>query len=68
MFGNWNYVIGIIRELASENYLAKEGTNGGFILKHSVGNIHEDNETDTAINYADYYFFEALIRWKNIKD
>ena len=63
-----NYAKSIIRELSTEKYLAKEGTNGGFILKHSVGNIHEDNETDTALNYADYYFLEALIKWNKIND
>ena len=61
------YAEDIIRELASERYLAKEGENGGFILMHSVGNIHENNENDTPLNYADYYFIEALIKWNNIK-
>lgn len=61
------YAEGIIRELASERYLAKEGENGGFILMHSVGNIHENNENDTPLNYADYYFIEALIKWNRIK-
>ena len=60
------YAEGIIRELSSEKYLAKEGENGGFILMHSVGNIHENNENDTPLNYADYYFVEALIKWNSI--
>ncbi len=63
-----HYAESIVRELSSETYLAKKGDNGGFILMHSVGNIHEDNETDTAINYADYYFLEALVRWNKIND
>lgn len=62
-----SYAEGIIRELASEKYLAKVGSNGGFILMHSVGNIHENNENDTPLNYADYYFIEALIKWNKIK-
>ncbi|MEN8187638.1 MAG: glycoside hydrolase family 88 protein, partial [Bacteroidota bacterium] len=62
------YAEDILRELASDNYLANEGENGGFILKHSVGNIHENNETDSPLNYADYYFLEALIRWNNLND
>jgi rhamnogalacturonyl hydrolase YesR len=61
------YAIETLKELSSEDYLAKEGENGGFLLKHSVGNYHENNETDTPLNYADYYFLEALLRWKNIK-
>jgi len=63
-----NYVQTILETLSSEEYLAKSGENGGFILKHSVGNIHEANETNTPLNYADYYFLEALLRWKNIND
>ncbi|MCI2229838.1 glycoside hydrolase family 88 protein [Polaribacter sp. MSW13] len=57
----------IIRNLSSGKYLAKEGENGGFILKHSVGNFHENNENDAPLNYADYYFLEALIKWDAIK-
>ncbi|WP_183559657.1 glycoside hydrolase family 88 protein [Mucilaginibacter sp. SP1R1] len=56
----------IIRSLSSPQYLAKPGTNGGFILKHSVGNLPENSEIDMPLTYADYYFVEALIRYKNI--
>ncbi len=62
------YATDIIKELASEEYLAKEGENEGFILKHSVGNIHDGNETNVAIIYADYYFLESLIRWRRLKE
>jgi rhamnogalacturonyl hydrolase YesR len=55
-----------LRTLSSKEYLASKGGNKGFILKHSVGNFHEDNENDTAINYADYYFLEALVKWNNL--
>jgi rhamnogalacturonyl hydrolase YesR len=55
-----------IRTLSSKEYLASKGGNKGFILKHSVGNFHEDNENDTAINYADYYFLEALVKWNKL--
>lgn len=53
----------ILRNLSSDEYLAKKGENGGFILKHSVGNFHENNENDAPLNYADYYFLEALLKW-----
>jgi hypothetical protein len=59
--------------LCSDEYLAKLGTNGNFILKHSVGSKpHKDippyfGEVDVPLTYADYYFVEALIRYKNIK-
>jgi hypothetical protein len=54
----------IIRSLASPDFLAKEKENGGFILKHSVGNYHTGEELDRPLNFADYYFLEALLRWK----
>ncbi len=51
----------IIRSLSSEKYRARPGENGGFLLKHSVGNKPANSEIDVAINYADYYYLEA---WK----
>lgn len=56
-----------LKTLASSKYLAKKGTNGGFILKHSMGNYPRNSEVDVPLNYADYYFLEALFRYKNMK-
>jgi hypothetical protein len=42
------------------------GTNGGFILKHSTGHKPRDSEVDVPLNYADYYFLEALLRARNL--
>ena len=50
----------ILRTLASPEYLAEPRTNGGFILKHSVGNLPGGTEIDVPLTYADYYFLEAL--------
>ena len=50
----------ILRTLASPEYLADPRTNGGFLLKHSVGNIPGRTEIDVPLTYADYYFLEAL--------
>lgn len=55
----------IIKTLSSAEYLAEEGTNGGFLLKHGVGHIPEKKEIDTPLTYGDYYFVEALLRYKN---
>ena len=55
-----------LRTLASEEYLAKVGTNGNFILKHSVGNLPENAEVDVPLTYADYYFIEALLRYSRL--
>ena len=52
----------IIGSLSSPAYLALVGTNGNFLLMHSVGSIPHNNEIDVPLNYADYYFLEALIR------
>ncbi|HKL34205.1 MAG TPA: glycoside hydrolase family 88 protein, partial [Tangfeifania sp.] len=52
----------IVESLTSEKYRATDGTNGGFILKHSVGHMPKSSEVDVAINYADYYYLEALKR------
>lgn len=56
---------GIMNSLTSDKYLASFGSNGNFILKHSTGNLPHNSEIDAPINYADYYFLEALIRQKN---
>ena len=50
----------ILRTLASPEYLAEPCTNGGFLLKHSVGNLPGRSEVDVPLTYADYYFLEAL--------
>ena len=50
----------ILRTLASPEYLAEPETNGGFLLKHSVGNRPAGSEVDVPLTYADYYFLEAL--------
>lgn len=54
----------IIRSLASDEYLVAEGEDYGFLLKHSTGNKNNDSEVDVPLTYADYYFLEALLRWK----
>lgn len=55
-----------LRTLSSDEYLAEEGTLGGFILKHSVGNIPSNSEVDVPLTYADYYYIEALLRLKKL--
>ncbi|MBL7971378.1 MAG: glucuronyl hydrolase, partial [Prolixibacteraceae bacterium] len=50
----------MMTSLSSPAYLAEWGTNGGFLLKHCVGNMPKKSEVDTPLNYADYYYLEAL--------
>jgi hypothetical protein len=54
----------IIVSLSSANYHAIVGSNGGFILKHSVGSLPAKSEVDVPLTYADYYFVEAMLRYK----
>lgn len=57
----------IMHSLASPQYKAELGANGNFILMHSVGSIPHNAEVDVPINYADYYFLEALKRKKELE-
>ncbi|MEE9364431.1 MAG: glycoside hydrolase family 88 protein [Cellulophaga sp.] len=54
----------ILSSLATDKYTAKVGQNNNFVLKHSVGSIPHGKEIDVPINYADYYYLEALVRYK----
>ena len=47
-------------------YASPAGENYGFILHHSVGNKHGNSEVDVPLNYADYYYLEALVRQKRL--
>ena len=53
-----------LKTLSSPEYLAEPGTNCHFILKHSVGNYPGKSEVDVPLTYADYYYVEALVRYK----
>ncbi len=56
-----------LRSLCSDAYLAKPGENCNFILKHSVGHFPNKSEVDVPLTYADYYFVEALMRYRHLK-
>jgi rhamnogalacturonyl hydrolase YesR len=55
----------IFESLRSDKYLAKQGTNKGFLLLHSTGSKPHDSEVDVPLVYADYYFLESFIRRNN---
>ena len=57
----------ILRSL-QENYQPQPQTAQGFLLLHSTGNHPAGDEIDVPINYADYYYLEALLRRKALKD
>ena len=55
----------ILESLSSDNYRAKARQNGGFLLMHSTGAKPLNSEVDVPLIYADYYFLEALKRYKD---
>jgi len=60
------FAISQIRSLSSPQYLAEEGDNCYFLLKHSTGNKPKGTEVDVPLTYADYYYVEALLRLKKL--
>ena len=63
----FDYAETLLMSLCSDDYLADEGTNGGFVLMHSVGHWPANSEIDTPLNYADYYFLEAIRRYLHLR-
>ena len=55
----------IIHSLSGPAYKAEPGTNGGFLLEHCVGSIPHGSEIDVPLVYADYYYLEALKRYRD---
>ncbi len=50
----------------STKYTSGNGSNRGFILDHSTGSKPSNSEVDVPISYADYYYLEALLRYKSL--
>lgn len=63
----FDYARTLLVNLSSDDYLAQKGTNGGFILRHSVGHWPASSEIDTPLNYADYYYLEAIRRYLTLR-
>ena len=55
----------MLQSLASPQYSAKDGSDGHFLLKHATGRWQANDEVDATLNYADYYYLEALLRCVN---
>ena len=55
-----------LRTLSSPLYFAEKNTNGNFILMHCVGHLPGNSEVDVPLTYADYYYVEALLRYRNM--
>lgn len=57
-----------LNTLSSPAYFSFDNTEQNFLLMQSTGNKPGNSEINTSINYADYYFLEALGRYQNISD
>lgn len=53
--------------LSSSEYFSEGDEIGHFLLKHGVGNKPRGSEVDVPLNYGDYYFLEALVRFRNMR-
>ena len=53
--------------LASPAYFSEGDEIGHFLLKHGVGHKPGGSEVDTPLDYGDYYFLEALLRFRELK-
>ena len=50
----------------SKSYMADPAKNKYFVLDHSVGSIPHGGEIDVPLVYADYYFMEAIDRYREL--
>ena len=55
-------------ESLTNNYRSPMGESKGFILLHSTGAKPNNSEVDAPLPYADYYYLEAVLRAKKIKE
>ncbi|MBZ4191185.1 glycoside hydrolase family 88 protein [Niabella sp. 3A5MI-3] len=49
----------------STTYKSQPGGSKGFILTQSVGHLPGKSEVNVSLSYADYYYLEALDRYKS---
>ena len=56
----------MLRSLSTPEYFANEGENAYFVLTQATGNYPGGYELAGALNYADYYLLEALVRCKEV--
>ncbi|WP_217631511.1 glycoside hydrolase family 88 protein [Pedobacter hartonius] len=56
----------MLQSLSGAPYQSLPGTNGGFLLQHSVGHLPQKSEVDVPLTYADYYYVEAMKRYETI--
>ncbi|MDP3916424.1 MAG: glycoside hydrolase family 88 protein [Bacteroidota bacterium] len=61
-----NAAVALLAKLSTPEYLSGD-KNQAFLL-HSTGHRPNGTEIDASINYADYYYLEALLRLKKMEN
>lgn len=62
----WNAAVKMLRNLSAPAY--QSGESKPSLLLHSTGHWPAGSEIDASIIYADYYYIEALNRYKALTD
>lgn len=65
---NYRNIADKITQNLTTNYRSAIGDHKGFILIHSTGSKPSNSEVDVPLNYADYYYLEALLRQKKLNE
>lgn len=60
----WNAAVRMLKSLSSPAY--QSGRSKPSFLLHSTGHWPAGSEIDASIIYADYYYIEALLRYKQL--
>ena len=57
----------MVESLSAAPFRSEAGTAHGFLLNSSVTSIPHGADINVPLNYADYYYLEALVRKRNIE-
>ncbi len=61
----WDTALRTLEVLMTPTYLA-DGTSSWALLQHGVGHLPANQEINVGLIYGDYYFLEALLRYRRL--